>query len=165
MKSMIIHVKNKNTLIIDDFNLKCCVGKNGLNYNKKEGDNSTPKGLFNLKKLYYRNDRVGTPKCKLSKKIIKDDMAWCDDSNHKKYNEEIKSHNKRLKENLYRRDHKYDYIITIDHNNNKIPNNGSAVFIHLTNNYKPTAGCVALKRKDFEILLKLINKKTKIKIG
>jgi L,D-peptidoglycan transpeptidase YkuD (ErfK/YbiS/YcfS/YnhG family) len=155
---MIIHVKNKNTLIIDDFNLKCCVGKNGLNYNKKEGDNSTPKGLFNLKKLYYRNDRVGTPKCKLSKKIIKDDMAWCDDSNHKKYNEEIKSHNKRLKENLYRRDHKYDYIITIDHNNNKIPNNGSAVFIHLTNNYKSTAGC-------FEILLKLIDKKTKIKIG
>ena len=165
MKSMIIHVKNKNTLIIDDFNLKCCVGKHGLNCNKKEGDNSTPKGLFNLKKLYYRNDRVGTPKCKLSKKIIKDDMAWCDDSNHKKYNEEIKSHNKRLNENLYRRDHKYDYIITIDHNNNKIPNNGSAVFIHLTNNYKPTAGCVALKRKDFEILLKLINKKTKIKIG
>ena len=162
---MLIHVKNKNTLIIDDFNLKCCVGKNGLNYNKKEGDNSTPKGLFNLKKLYYRNDRVGTPKCKLSKKIIKDDMAWCDDSNNKNYNKEIKSHNKKVKEKLYRKDHKYDYIITIDHNNNKIPNNGSAVFIHLTNNYKPTAGCVALKRKDFEILLKLINKKTKIKIG
>ena len=30
---MIIHVKNKNTLIIDDFEFKCCVGKNGLNYN------------------------------------------------------------------------------------------------------------------------------------
>ncbi|MBT4813478.1 MAG: transpeptidase, partial [Cryomorphaceae bacterium] len=27
------------------------------------------------------------------------------------------------------------------------------------------AGCVALKKKDFEILLKLIDKKTKIKIG
>jgi L,D-peptidoglycan transpeptidase YkuD (ErfK/YbiS/YcfS/YnhG family) len=73
--------------------------------------------------------------------------------------------NTNLKENLYREDHKYDYIITIDHNDNKIPDNGSAIFIHLTNNYKPTSGCVALKRKDFEILLKLINKKTKIKIG
>ena len=39
------------------------------------------------------------------------------------------------------------------------------IFIHLTNNYKPTAGCVALKKKDFQILLKLIDKKTKIKIG
>ena len=162
---MIIHVKNKNTLIIGDFNLKCCVGKNGLHSRKKEGDNSTPKGLFNLKKLYFRIDRVGVPKCQLGKKIIKADMVWCDDSNHKKYNEEIKSHKKKLKENLYRKDHKYDYIITINHNDNKIPNSGSAIFIHLTNNYKPTAGCIALKRKDFEILLKLINKKTKIKIG
>ena len=162
---MIIHVKNKNTLIIDDFRLKCCVGKNGLNSNKKEGDYSTPKGIFNLKKLYFRKDKVGVPKCKIEKKIIKKNMAWCDDPNHKKYNEEIKTFNKKLIENLYRKDNKYDYIISINHNEKKIPNKGSAVFIHLTNNYKPTAGCVALKKKDFEILLKLIDKKTKIKIG
>ena len=42
---------------------------------------------------------------------------------------------------------------------------GSAIFIHLTNNYKPTSGCVALQKKDFLILAKLINKKTKIKIS
>ena len=47
----------------------------------------------------------------------------------------------------------------------KIPNKGSAIFIHLTTNYKQTAGCVALKKKDFEILLKLIDKETRIKIG
>jgi len=162
---MIIHVPNKNTLIIDDFKLKCCVGKSGLNSNKKEGDHSTPKGLFNLIKLYFRKDRVGTPKCKINKKGIKQDMAWCDDPNDKKYNEEIKTNNKNLRENLHRKDHKYDYIISISHNEKKTVNKGSAVFIHLTDNYKPTAGCVALKKKDFEILLKLIDKKTKIKIG
>tara|TARA_B110000211_G_scaffold209741_1_gene247291 strand:- start:3 stop:491 length:489 start_codon:yes stop_codon:yes gene_type:complete len=162
---MIIHVKNKNTLIIDDFKLKCCIGKNGLNSNKIEGDYSTPKGIFNLKKLYFRKDQVGIPTCKLGKKIIKKNMAWCDDPNNKKYNEEIQIDNIKLKENLYRRDHKYDYVITIDHNNKKIPNKGSAIFIHLTDNYKPTAGCICLKKKDFEVLLKLISKKTKIKIG
>jgi L,D-peptidoglycan transpeptidase YkuD (ErfK/YbiS/YcfS/YnhG family) len=162
---MIIHVPNKNTLIIDDFKLRCCIGKKGLNSNKKEGDYSTPKGLFDLKKLYFRKDRVGTPKCKIYKRIIKRKMAWCDDPNHKKYNEEIKTRNKNLKEKLYRKDHKYDYIISISHNERKISGNGSAVFIHLTDDYKPTAGCVALKKKDFEILLKLIDKKTKIKIG
>ena len=73
--------------------------------------------------------------------------------------------NKNFKENLYRKDHKYDYIISISHNEKKILGKGSAVFVHLTHNYKPTAGCVALKKKDFEILLKLINRKTKIKIG
>ena len=162
---MIIHVKNKNTLIIDDFKIKCCIGKNGLNFNKKEGDLSTPIGLFNIKKLYFRIDRVGIPKCKIDKKIIKKNMAWCDDPNHKKYNEEIKIYIKNYNENLYRNDFKYDYIISISHNETKIPNKGSAIFLHLTNNYKPTAGCVALKKKDFEILLKLIDKKTKIKIG
>ena len=162
---MIIHVPNKNTLIIDDFELRCCIGKKGLNSNKKEGDHSTPKGLFNLKKLYFRKDRVGIPRCEISKKVIKRDMAWCDDPNHKRYNEEIKILNKNYKENLYRKDNKYDYIISINHNEKKIPGKGSAVFIHLTDNYKPTSGCVALKKKDFEILLKLIDKKTKIKIG
>ena len=66
---------------------------------------------------------------------------------------------------LFRNDHKYYYLITISHNENKIPNRGSAIFLHLTKDYKPTAGCIALKKKDFEILLKLINKKTMIKIG
>ena len=162
---MIIHVKNKSTLIIDDFILNCCIGKNGLNSNKKEGDYSTPKGLFNLKKLYFRKDRVGVPRCKIIKKIIKKNMAWCDDPRNKRYNEEIKTYNKKLKESLYRDDHRYDYIISISHNESKIPNKGSAIFIHLTDNYKPTAGCIALKKKDFEILLKLIDKKTKIRIG
>tara|TARA_B100000768_G_scaffold173322_1_gene182460 strand:+ start:401 stop:889 length:489 start_codon:yes stop_codon:yes gene_type:complete len=162
---MIIHVKNKNTLIIDDFMLKCCIGKRGLNLNKKEGDNSTPKGLFNLNKLYFRKDRVGLPSCKIDKKSIKKNMAWCDDSNDKRYNEEIKIYSKSNRENLYRTDYKYDYVISISHNNKKIPYKGSAIFIHLTDNYKPTAGCIALKKKDFEILLKLIDKKTKIKIG
>ena len=72
---------------------------------------------------------------------------------------------KNNKENFYRKDHKYDYLITIDYNHKKIPHKGSAIFIHLTNNYKPTAGCIALKKKDFEILLKLIDQKTKIKIS
>ena len=162
---MIIHVKNKNTLIIDDFRLRCCVGKKGLNSNKKEGDYSTPKGLFHLKKLYFRKDHVGSPKCKINKKAIKKNMAWCDNPNHKKYNEEIKTHNKSLKETLHRGDNKYDFIISISHNEKKIPGKGSAVFIHLTDDYKPTEGCIALKKKDFEILLKLIDKKTKIRIG
>ena len=162
---MIIHVKDKNTLIIDDFYLKCCVGKNGLNSNKKEGDYTTPKGLFKLKKLYFRKDRDGVPKCNIKKKMIKQNISWCDDSKNTMYNQEIMIYDKKSKENFYRKDCNYDYLITINHNDKKIPLKGSAIFIHLTDNYKPTAGCVALKKKDFEILLKLIDQKTVIKIG
>ena len=62
-------------------------------------------------------------------------------------------------------DYKYDFFIPIKYNFKKvIPGNGSAIFIHLTKNYKPTAGCIALSKKDFLVLIKLINKNTKIRI-
>ena len=73
---------------------------------------------------------------------------------------EIKINNNFKYEKLFRKDNYYDYFIVINYNSNK----GSAIFIHLTNNYKKTAGCIALKKKDLLIVCKLISKKTKIKI-
>ena len=93
-------------------------------------------------------------------------MGWCDDIyNIKKYNRLIKTSNKIKHEKLKRKDYKYDLIIPIKYNfNQPIAGLGSCIFIHLTKNYKPTAGCIALSMKDFLIMLKLINNKTKIKI-
>ena len=108
---------------------------------------------------------MGTPKCNIPKKIITKNLAWCDNPTNRKYNEEIYTFDKSNKEHFFRKDNIYDYLITISHNENKTPNKGSAIFLHLTKNYKTTAGCIALKRKDFEIILKLINQKTKIMIG
>jgi L,D-peptidoglycan transpeptidase YkuD (ErfK/YbiS/YcfS/YnhG family) len=66
---------------------------------------------------------------------------------------------------MYRLDHKYDLVIPIKYNFKKpIAGKGSAIFLHLTKNYNSTAGCIALNQNDFLILLKLINRKTKIKI-
>ena len=162
---MLIRLKNKDTLIVGNFKLKCSIGKNGIKKNKIEGDKCTPKGIFTLGTLYFRKDRVNSPNIKLKKKIIKSNMGWCNDSNHESYNKEIVTNKLIRSEKLFRKDNKYDYLIEINYNKKKtLPNKGSAIFIHLTKNYKPTAGCIALKKKDFLILLKLINKKTKIKI-
>ena len=163
---MIIYLKNKHTLQVDDFKLKCCVGKKGLTYNKKEGDKKTPKGLFNIGKLYYRKDRINKPMTSIKCLEIKKNMGWCDDINNpEEYNNLIKINPKIKHEKLYRSDHKYDLLIPIKYNyKKKVVGDGSCIFLHLTNNYKPTAGCVALKRKDFLIMLKLINKHSKIKI-
>ena len=92
-------------------------------------------------------------------------MGWCNDIRNKKYNKLIKISNSTRHEKMFRKDYKYDYIIPINYNtkNTKI-GKGSAIFIHLSKTYKKTAGCVALKKKDLLILLKLINRKTKIKI-
>ena len=88
-------------------------------------------------------------------------MGWCDDINHpKKYNHLIKIDNKIKHEKLRREDNKYDLL----RRNPKV-NLGSCIFIHLTKDYKATAGCIALKKNDFLIMLKLIKKNTKIKIS
>ena len=163
---MKITLKNKYTLKIDDFKFKCCIGKNGLKKNKIEGDKYTPKGTFKLGTLYYRKDRVKKPITNLKIKNIKRNMGWCNDSKNKLYNQEIKVSKNIKHEKLFRKDYKYDYLLIIEYNTRKIkPNKGSAIFIHLTKNFKATAGCIALLEKDFLIMVKLINKKSTIKIN
>ena len=163
---MTIFVKNKHTLQIDEFKFKCCIGKKGSTSNKIEGDKKTPKGTFKIENLYFREDRTKKPLTLLKCIKIKKNMGWCDDvSFPEKYNKLIKIEKKMRHEKLKRKDNKYDLLIPIKYNFKKpVTGMGSCIFIHLTKNYKPTAGCIALKKKDFLILLKLINKDSKIKI-
>jgi len=163
---MTILVKNKHTLHIDEFKFRCCIGKNGLTKNKREGDKKTPKGTFGIERLYYRKDRLKKPISSLKQVEIKENLGWCDDIYFpKKYNKLIKTEKKIKHEKLKRKDHKYDLLIPIKYNFKKpISGLGSCIFIHLTKDYKPTAGCIALKKNDFLIMLKLIKKNSKIKI-
>lgn len=162
---MIVKIIDKNTLIFGSFKFKCCVGKSGFTKNKKEGDKKTPKGLFKLEHLYFRKDRNSRIDTKLKKIPITKSMGWCDDVKNKKYNKLIKIDNKIRHEKIFRKDTNYDLMIPIKYNT-EYPKKGkgSAIFLHLTKNYKKTLGCVALKKKDMLILIRLINKKTKIKI-
>ena len=162
---MTIIIKNKETLIFGEFTFKCCVGELGTTNNKVEGDKKTPKGLFSLGNVYFRKDRNVKPITKLKIISLSKKMGWCNDVNSKKYNKLIVRNKKIKHEKMFRKDYKYDYVIPINYNtkNTKI-GKGSAIFIHLSKNYKETAGCIALKKKDLLILLKLINRKTKIRI-
>ena len=164
---MIIYLKNKHTLEVDDFKFRCSIGKNGKSKKKKEGDKKTPIGYFEIEDLYYRSDRIKKPSTKLKCIKIKKNMGWCDNPfDLKNYNKLIKLNKKIKCEKLYRKDRKYDILIELDYNRKKIiSNKGSAIFLHLTNNYKPTKGCVALSLNDIEILLKIIKKNSKIKLS
>ena len=98
--------------------------------------------------------------------VIKNNMVSCDVIRFtKKYNQLI-NREKRIKhENLKTKYYKYALLIPIMYNFKKpILEKGSCIFIHLTKDYKPTVGCVALKKKDFLIMLKLIKKNYIIKI-
>ena len=163
---MLLVLKNKETLKLDSFLFKCCVGKKGLNKSKKEGDGTTPIGTFGLGNIYYRSDRVSKPVTNFNCVKIKKNMGWCDDPKSKFYNKLINIKLNVNKEKMYRKDYKYDYFLVINYNRKKIVRNkGSAIFLHLTKNFKGTAGCIGVSQKDFLIIVKLLKKNSKIKIS
>ena len=157
----------KNCLLLyRGYKLKCSIGKMGTTNSKKEGDLSTPKGLFKLGILYYRKDRIKLIKCKIKKKVIKKSMGWCNDTRSKKYNREISFPFRYKSEKLYRSDKIYDIFINIKYNYSPVyKGKGSAIFLHLANKkYKATKGCIAIQKKDFLKILPLVNNNTKILI-
>ena len=162
---MNIIIQNR-LLLYKGYKLKCSIGKMGTTNSKKEGDLSTPKGLFKLGILYYRKDRIKLIKCKIKKKVIKKSMGWCSDTRSKKYNREISFPFRYKSEKLYRSDKVYDIFINIKYNYSPTyKGKGSAIFLHLADKkYKATKGCIAIQKKDFLKILPLVNNNTKILI-
>jgi L,D-peptidoglycan transpeptidase YkuD (ErfK/YbiS/YcfS/YnhG family) len=83
-------------------------------------------------------------------------MGWCDDSKSPSYNRQIKLPSKFGHEKLYRTDNIYNLIAVLNYNiDPTIKKKGSAIFIHIAkNNYRPTAGCIALKKDNLIKLLR-----------
>jgi len=161
-----IIINKSGYLKYKNLKFRCALGKAGIGKKKIEGDNITPKGTFNIVKIYYRNDRVKKISSKFKLIKITKKLGWCDDPKNIFYNKQIKLPNKFSHEKLYRNDNLYDLILVLNYNMNPIiKNKGSAIFIHVAkNNYQPTHGCIGLKKKDLLTILKKIKKHEKVKI-
>ena len=157
----------KKKMFINDYKVKCAIGKRGIGIKKKEGDNITPKGKFKIKLIMYRKDRILNFKTKLTKLGIYKNMGWCDDPLSKNYNKLIRFPFAYNAEKLYRNDNIYDIVLVLNFNTDPIiKNRGSAIFIHIAKkNYRNTEGCIAIKKTDLKKLVKKINKKTIININ
>ena len=160
-----IIVTNK-VLKYKNFHYKCAIGKNGITNNKIEGDKSTPSGIYSIKKIYYRRDRLSLPKLDFQMIPISQNFGWCDDICSSYYNKFIEFPFSHSAENLYREDEIYNIVCVINYNTDPIiKNKGSAIFLHIANtDYSGTAGCLALKQDDVIELLKNIDIDTKINV-
>jgi L,D-peptidoglycan transpeptidase YkuD (ErfK/YbiS/YcfS/YnhG family) len=162
-----IIINKSRYLKYKNLKFRCALGKNGIKIKKREGDKITPKGIYKIVKVYFRKDRIKKISTRIRCNYIKKDMGWCDDPKSKKYNKLIKLPTEFSHEKLYRKDNIYDLILVLNYNMRPIiKNKGSAIFIHIANkNYKPTQGCISLKKKDLTKILSLLTKKTKVLIN
>ena len=162
---LVININKNYFLKVGNKAFRCQIGGGGLKSaaKKVEGDKTSPIGKWYLESLYYRPDRVLRPKFK-KKNVLKINRitkhcGWCDDIKSPYYNKYININNfishKINYERLWREDNAYDIIIEISHNTKPIiKNKGSAIFIHCSfENFKPTYGCIALKKRDLIFLI------------
>ena len=157
---------NKKYLTYYKYKVKCSIGKKGVGYKKKEGDLITPLGLYRIKCIFYRKDRIKRLKSKLKIIAIKKNMGWCNDSKSKKYNQLIKLPSSSSYEKLYKKENIYDIILVLNYNMSPIvKNKGSAIFIHISKkNYEKTEGCIAVKKRHLIEIIEKLKKNSKVRI-
>jgi L,D-peptidoglycan transpeptidase YkuD (ErfK/YbiS/YcfS/YnhG family) len=131
------------------------LGRAGIRALKREGDGGTPLGRFSIRQVLYRADRVLRPRTKLSLHAIRATDGWCEDPGDRNYNRLVKLSPRSNADRLTRADHVYDLVLVLGFNDRpRVRGKGSAIFVHLARpGFTPTAGCIALTRRDLLAVL------------
>jgi len=135
----------------------CAIGPAGVRAIKREGDGATPHGVWPLRLVHYRADKVRRPRTMLPLRCLRPSDGWCDAAGDRNYNRRVALPYRASAESLWRDDDLYDLIVELGYND--VPRSlgrGSAIFIHIARpDFAPTAGCIALRRDDLLALLEL----------
>src|SRR5260221_2069882 len=125
----------------------CAVGRGGIADKQREGDGITPLGVWPLRRVLYRGDRLSAPRTLLPLGEIAPEDAWCDVPDDPNYNRLVRFPYPSIDERLWREDELYDVLAVVGFNDNPVlPGKGSAIFLPVArSDYGPTEGCVPLQ--------------------
>ncbi len=146
--------------------IPCTLGPGGIVCRKREGDASTPAGVWTLRCVFYRADRLQRPRTGLQAHAIRLDQGWCDAADDRFYNRPVTLPYDASAECLHRDDHLYDLLVVLGHNDVPVvPGAGSCIFFHLMSpEAAATAGCVAVTKSDMTAILEQCGPNTKMRI-
>lgn len=134
---------------------RAALGRGGAAALKREGDGATPLGRFFIRQVLYRPDRMPRPRTRFPIHAIRPNDGWCEDPADPNYNRLVGLSPRSSADRLTRDDTLYDLVIVLGYNDcPRVRGRGSAIFLHLARTgYLPTAGCIALSRRDLLALL------------
>ena len=151
-----------------DLEYRCAIGKGGMiaAQNKREGDGASPIGEWEMRRVFYRADKIAPPISDLPIVPINQNDGWCDDPADPLYNRPVSLPYPARHEKLWREDDVYDIIVELGHNDDPpVPGLGSAIFLHIAKpDYEPTEGCIALSEENLRTVLKLADQGSKLQI-
>lgn len=147
--------------------VKCALGKGGVTATKREGDGATPRGRWFAREVLYRPDRVRHPGTGLPARTIQPGDGWCDAPEDRNYNRPVKLPYPASAERLARQDRLYDLIVPLGYNDGpRSKYRGSAIFMHVARpGFRPTEGCIALRREDLLKVIALLRRGAAVEIG
>jgi len=136
---------------------RCHLGRSGVvaAKDKREGDGASPIGIWPIRRVLVRPDRIPTLQTRLPVSCLDRADGWCDAPQDPAYNRPVRLPYPASAENLWRDDEVYDLIGVLGHNDDPpVPGMGSAIFLHLARpDGAPTEGCIALAQPDLLRLL------------
>ena len=129
---------------------RCAVGRGGVAVKQREGDGVTPVGVWPVRRVLYRADRIARPKTVFPLAEIAERDGWCDAPDDAAYNSQVLLPYGASAESLRRDDGLYDVVVVLGFNDDPVePGKGSAIFVHVARpDFSPTEGCVALALPD-----------------
>jgi len=131
--------------------IPCSIGKSGLiaAADKKEGDGASPIGVWPIRGVLLRPDRVALPEgLQLPWRWIRPGDGWSDGVDDPAYNLPVRHPHAYSAERLWREDGLYDVVVVLGYNDAPpTPGAGSAIFLHCWRDGAATEGCVAIARR------------------
>lgn len=153
-----LYEKNEKKKWKKVFSCKGYVGQRGIN-KKKEGDQKTPTGTFQITGAFGIKKNPGV---QIGYLKINSHHYWCGD---KYYNCLVDIREKPHKcrgEHLMEYKGNYDYGLFLDYNKKCKKGKGFAIFMHCMKKYSYTEGCIAVKKKNMIKIMKRIKENTNI---
>ena len=144
----------------------CALGRSGRRVGKREGDGATPTGVWPLRGVLYRPDRVRRPQTALPVMAIRPQDGWCDAPADRNYNRPVRHPYPASAERLWRTDELYDVVGVLACNERpRVRGRGSAIFMHVVRpGYAPTEGCIALARPHLLRLLARLGRRCAVAV-
>lgn len=147
----------------------CALGRDGVcaASDKRERDGKTPAGLWPIRQVLWRADRLSRPATALPARPINPADGWCDAPSDPLYNQPVTLPYPASAEQMWREDGLYDLVAILGYNDDPvIPGAGSAIFLHIARpGFEPTEGCVAVAPDDIRRLLSLASPGSLISIS
>lgn len=136
----------------------CTLGRGGVvaEAAKVEGDGATPIGVYALREVFYRADKVSKPDTRLPLHELTSDIGWCENPDSPHYNRRVHASSVDATDKMFYHDHVYDIVVVIGYNDDPVvKGKGSAIFMHHARpDFTPTAGCIGLKPEDMREVLR-----------